>query len=168
MNTFFFTKMSRDQRGAGTLKGILILVVIVVLLPLLIVGFYEGRKAYWDGQVRELCAKDGGIKVYETVMLPADKFNQWGQPNFYKPTLKENALGPEFVFTYASNYLRQGGPDVWRTHIAIARRADMKTLGESTSYSRRGGDVPGPWHESSFGCPDDRGDVPLLTRVFQH
>lgn len=168
MNAPALWRPNRSQRGASTLKGIAALVALLILILLLIVGFYEGRKMYWDWQVREMCAKDGGIKVYETVKLPADMFNQWHQPYFYRPSQGENALGQEYVFINQSNYLRQGDPDLWRTHITVVRRSDMKILGESTSYSRRGGDVPGPWHPSSFGCPSDRGDIPLLTRVFQH
>jgi hypothetical protein len=45
--------------------------------------FWQGLPAYniWqaDKLVDELCAKDGGIKVYETVTLPKERFNQWGQ-----------------------------------------------------------------------------------------
>ena len=52
------------------------------------------EKARFDQQVKELCAKDGGVKVYETVKMPAEKFNQWGQINFFKPTQGENALVP--------------------------------------------------------------------------
>lgn len=31
-----------------------------------------------DAEVKRLCAIDGGIKVYESVRLPADKFDKWG------------------------------------------------------------------------------------------
>ena len=167
MKTLYFTKAPHDQRGASGLKGVVILVAIVTLIPLLIVGFYEGRKAYWDGQVREMCAKDGGIKIYETVRLPPDKFNEWGQVNFYKPTQGENGLGSEYVFIQQSTYYARGNLEVWRTRIEVIRRLDRRILGESSSYSRRGGDIPGPWHESSYGCPEERGDVPLLMKIFQ-
>lgn len=59
-----------------------------------------GRMYYYDIQVSSLCAKDGGVKVYETVKLPAERFDQWGQINFYRPTQNENALGPEYEFKY--------------------------------------------------------------------
>jgi len=35
--------------------------------------------------------------VYETVELPAEMFNRWGQINFFQPTQGENALGPEYL-----------------------------------------------------------------------
>lgn len=121
-----------------------------------------------DAQVRELCAKDGGIKVYETVKLPPEKFNQWGQPNFFNPTQGENALGPEYLFKEDRHYYRSGNPQMSRTQYQVFRRTDSKLLGETVLYARGGGDMPGPWHESSYICPNpkDSGDVALLTQVF--
>ncbi|MBU0501103.1 MAG: hypothetical protein KJ675_07880 [Gammaproteobacteria bacterium] len=39
--------------------------------------FWEvfGKKMYWDAKVREFCAIDGGVRVYETVALPAERFD---------------------------------------------------------------------------------------------
>jgi hypothetical protein len=61
-------------------------------------------KAAQDDEVRRLCAIDGWIKVYETVKLPADKFNEYGQINFYRATQGENALGPEYRFVEEITY----------------------------------------------------------------
>ncbi len=36
-------------------------------------------KGQLDDEVRRLCAIDGGIKVYETVQLPAEKFVRYTQ-----------------------------------------------------------------------------------------
>jgi hypothetical protein len=35
-----------------------------------------GAKIYYDAKAYRLCAIDGGVKVYETVKLPPEKFNQ--------------------------------------------------------------------------------------------
>jgi hypothetical protein len=140
-------------------------------LPLLLAALTSGcnsgpSKAELDAEVRRLCAIDGGVKVYETVALPAEMFNEWGQINFYRPDKGEDALGREYAFKSERAYIRRGNPEMWRSHYELVRRSDGKTLGTSTSYSRRGGDMPGPWHESSFGCPENRGDVPFLTSIF--
>lgn len=113
-----------------------------------------GEKWLADRQVRELCAKDGGVKVYETVKLPAERFEKSGFINFYKPTQGENALGPEYVFKDETIYYRRGNPELFRMHIQVVRRSDGKLLGESAFYKRGGGDMPGPWHGSSFMCPE--------------
>ena len=128
--------------------------------------FGGGRKIYWDERVRELCAIDGGVRVYEKVRLPPDKFNQWGQINFYRPDHGENALGAEYIFNSELTYLRMGNPSLHRYKVEVIRRVDRKVLGESIGYSRGGGDLPGPWQPSSFSCQQVYGDVPLLTEIF--
>lgn len=161
---FLITKWLFRRVTTPFQKRAVVTVSVAVFLGLLWIA--AGEKWWLDYQVRELCTKDGGIKVYETVKLPAEKFNQWGQPNFYRQTQGENALGPEFIFNEKTIYYRHGNPEMWRTHYKLIRRSDEKLLGESVSYSRRGGDIPGPWHDSSFGCPDNSGDVTLLMSIF--
>jgi len=121
-----------------------------------------------DRQVRELCEKDGGVKVYETVMLPAEKFNKYGQINFYHPIDGENALGSEFIFKENSFYYKRGNPALIRHHYQVLQGANGKLLGETVSYGRGGGGLPGPWHPSSFTCPEINlaGPNALLKAVF--
>lgn len=124
-----------------------------------------GKTLYWDAKVREMCAKDGGITVYETVDLPPDRFNKWGQPNFYHPVNGENALGGEYIFKIEKHYFHQADPRVSRRSYKVFRRGDNKLLGQSIIYGRGGG-LPGPWHDSSFHCPDEGGDIPLFIKIF--
>lgn len=156
----------RRMQGAGAISVLLTVLATLAFLVLATVGFFEGRKAYWDYRVREMCAKDGGIKIYEVVELPADKFNEWGQPNFYKPTQGKESLGSGYVFLSEISYYRKGNPQVARYHIQVIRHVDGKLLGESISYGRGGGDIPSPSYGSSFHCPKEYGDIPLLTRIF--
>ena len=142
--------------------------LVSMLLFLTAVGCATPSQISLDAEVKRLCAIDGGIKVYETVKLSADKFNQWGQINFYKPTQGENALGSEYVYRSESLYLRQGDPDLRRDHVQIFRESDMKLLGEVTTYVRGGGDLPGPWQPSAYRCPDGSiaNGVVLMNKVF--
>lgn len=121
-----------------------------------------------DSEVMRLCATDGGIKVYEAVKLPAQNFNQWGQVNFYRPDQGENALGSDYVFKNILHYYRQDAPTLIRHHYQVIRRSDGSVLGETISYGRGGGDVPGPWHSSSSTCPDIEKASPnaLLKAIF--
>ncbi len=137
---------------------------IYVLAAALLLSGCE--KARLDQQVKELCAKDGGIKVYETVKLPADRFDQWGMVKSYDPTQGENTLGSEYIFKSDIRYFNRGNPEMWSTRIQILHRGSNKLLGESIRYSRRGGDLPGPWHESSFACPRDAGQELLIQSIF--
>lgn len=124
-----------------------------------------GEKLWLDHQVREMCAKDGGIRVYETVKLPPEKFNKYRQINFYRPIDGENALGPEYIFKEDRHYFRRGNPEVWRIHYRIFRRLDGKLLSEAVIYIRRGGDLPGPWHDSFFTCPEPK-DIAVVEKTF--
>ncbi|MBI5460735.1 MAG: hypothetical protein HY941_00940 [Gammaproteobacteria bacterium] len=154
------------QRGAGVIKALVLIPIMLMFVIALVFAFYEGRKAYWDYRVREMCEKDGGIKVYKTIGLPPDKFNEWGQPNFYQPANGKNALGEEYIFLSEIHYYRKGDPQVARYHIQVVRRGDGELLGESVSYGRGGGDMPTPSYGSSYHCPQEYGDIPLLTRIF--
>ena len=154
----------RRSRSA-LIKGTALAAGFVILsVPALI---SNGVKAHYDRQVRELCAKDGGVRVYETVRLTPEKFNQWGQVNFYRPDQGEDALGAEYVFKRGTVYHKQGNPDLFRMHTQVIRRSDGKLLGESVFYKRGGGDLPGPWHGSSFMCPELGVKADVLRQIFE-
>ena len=155
-------------RRAGSPVGKSLVVTATVGLFSWFLWIAVGENMWLDHQVKELCAKDGGVKVYETVILPAEKFNQWGQINFAQYTEGENALGPEYVFKTNIQYYRQSNPRMLRIHYQILRRADRKLLGETVLYGRGGGGLPGPWYESSFHCPDTKkaGNIALESAIF--
>jgi len=139
---------------------------LLLLLPLATACASGPSKSELDAEVKRLCAIDGGIKVYETVKLPADKFNKYGQINFYKPTQGENALGHEYVMKTDIHDYRTGNPSLYRYHVQVLLKHSGKLLGESIGYTRGGGDLPGPWQPSSFSCPDRYGEGSLLTAIF--
>lgn len=116
-----------------------------------------GEKWRLDRELEELCAKDGGIRVYETVKLPVEKFDKQGLVRI--PRKEDAPPDSEYFYEWNVFYYRKGAPEIWRDHIKIIRRSDRKTLGEDISYARRGGDLPGPWHVSSFRCPKSNDGV---------
>jgi hypothetical protein len=122
------------------------------------------EKTRLDDEVRQLCAKDGGIKVYETVKVPAEMFDRYGIVRV--PSKQDAKASDEYYYERETTYLRTGNPAMWRSHHRIIRTSDGKVLGESIHYARRGGDIPGPWHESSFGCPDVRDQPSLENSIF--
>jgi len=131
------------------------LISILLLIPIFS-SCASPSKSELDAEVKRLCAIDGGIKVYEMVKLPSDRFNEYGQINFYHPTRGESTLGSEYIFKQETYYYRQGSPEMSRSHYEIIRRTDKKLLGELIRYGRGGGDLSGPWHDSSFSCPDPK------------
>lgn len=146
----------------------------MLLNALLLSGCATPSQIVADAEIKRLCAIDGGIKVYETVKLPPEKFNEWGQVNFFKPTQGENALGPEYIFKWeiewfvspkdpASHDFRMS-----RQYFSVIRSIDRKLLGETVIYGRGGGDIPGAWFPSGYGCPpiSEAGNNAFLKRIF--
>jgi hypothetical protein len=133
---------------------------------LLFVPLFAGcEKWRLDEQARQLCARDGGIAVYETVKLPAERFDKYGILRI--ETRKSAKPTDEYFYEWDITYLRKGEPELIRQHLKVFRRTDEKVLGESVSYGRRGGDLPLlPFHPSSFSCPDDGGFPELKRRIF--
>lgn len=161
MGIFYLARwlFRRSQNPAS--KGLVLIGAISVTAMFLWVAV--GRNMRLDQQVREMCAKDGGVKVFETVTLPADKFNEYDQVRVpAKAYLKPE---DEYFYEDGSRYLQKGNPEIWRNHFRIIRRSDGKVMGETISYTRRGGGLPGPWHPSSFGCPKDADTTDLAKQI---
>ena len=119
-----------------------------------------------DEEVRQLCAKDGGIKVYEQVTMPPEMFDKFGVIILPDAT-DTQPLGSQFVLEEETKFYRTGSPSLRREHAKIIRNSDRRVLGEFTSYHRVGGDLIGPWHDSTFACPPDIGTASLKRSVFQ-
>ena len=141
------------------------LLPILTAVVLLLTGC---EKFALDRQMEELCAKDGGVKVYETVTLPPEMYDQWGDPfpGWRKKVLQgkpEERLGSEYRYVVETVYLKQGDPlkgegRLDRTTTRIYRRADNKLLGEAVSYGRSGGDFIAYAHPTSKSCPTYKTD----------
>jgi hypothetical protein len=144
---------------------------VILLLTLATACASGPSKAELDAEVRRLCAIDGGVKVYEVVKLPAERFDKYGRVHI--PSKQQAKSDDDYYFDYKVTYLRNGDPDVDVSDASIARvdyrvfRAnDKKLLGESVRYIRRGGDSPGPWHPSSFTCPDTKNAIGVEKMIF--
>jgi hypothetical protein len=144
------------------------LILAVVLLPL------TGCEKYaLDRQMEELCRKDGGVKVYETVTLPPEMFDKLGHPFPGWPNRsQEDRLGPDYRYVEETIYLKQGDPlrgegRLRQTSERIYRRADGKLMGEAVSYGRSGGDFIAFAHPTSRHCPVYQSDSEgLIKSVF--
>ena len=126
-------------------------VVLLLIAALIVYAAFFTEKDRLDREVKRLCAIDGGIRVYETVKLPAERFDRYGQIQIPAKWLAK----PEDDYYYegSTDYLIKGNPELLRLHTRVYRGSDSALLGESVLYVRRGGDLPGPWHPSSFSCP---------------
>ena len=120
--------------------------------------------------MEELCKKDGGVKVYETVTLPASEFSNVGQPLArYERLAQSNAdlLGPDYRFVEKREFLvgphsnaQKGEGQLTRWYHAIYRRSDGHLLGESVRYNRSGGDgFTFGFQPSGKNCPQVMNDL---------
>ena len=145
---YLWSKLRKREKWIRIGTGLL-LVALLVGLP-----FWQvwGKKMYYDAWVRAQCEKDGGVTVYEMVLLTPDLLGNYGQIQ-----LREgNKVKPSDKYYYETDkhYYLEGSMNLVRTKTSVVRRSDKKVLGEYTRYGRSGGDLPGPWHHSIFRCPD--------------
>src|SRR5690349_14521099 len=92
-------------------------------------GYAPTAKSYWDERVKELCAKDGGVTVYQKVHI-----SQADIDRHVLPMTAEGRLGfarKELAHPDAPIYsldkvttLKEGNPTVRRIESVIVRRSD--------------------------------------------
>ena len=140
------------------------LIHLLLLLPILSACASGPSKEELDAEVKRLCAIDGGVKVYEMVKLPDGLVDKYGG---IRIPSKENAKSSdEYYYELEIYYYRKGNPEMSRSLYRVIRRSDGKILGESIRYGRGGGDLPGPWHDSSFTCPEIGAQPTLENSIF--
>lgn len=153
------------RKGAAKLTGGDIFFAVVFAVWLAVSFWYGGgRKYYYDAEVKRLCAIDGGVKVYEKVTLPADRFDAFGTVRV--PSKNKASIEDDYFYEVDAPMIRTGDLEIWELSFRIVRKSDGKILGTATSYARRGGDIPGPWHKSSFGCPPKSDVSDLKNKLF--
>ena len=152
-NSGISMRLRKKHSGFGVIGWIVMIPLLIIVALILTVGFYEGRKAYWDHKVNEMCEKDGGMRVYETVTLNDSEYsayiNQFG--NFVIPRAN-NGENTSIISRDTSIYIHRNSPEVRRNELAVIRRSDEKVLGTRISYSRVGGDFIA-FHPSIYRCP---------------
>jgi hypothetical protein len=143
------------MRGVSVLKMLLFIPLALVLMLILAVAFFEGRKAYWDYRVREMCAKDGGVKINEVIEVDLhtyesfkNKFAQIDIPRTGDP----RRVGSIAVHSYKEVYIRRSNPEVRRSELSVIRVSNGIVVATSTTYSRVGGDLLA-LHPSQISCP---------------
>jgi hypothetical protein len=141
---------------------------VVLSSVLLIVAGCERTKTKLDREVDRLCAIDGGVHIYETVKLPKENFGPDGEvfPKYRGLPFDRGRYGPEYYLRSEEKALRRESPSMYRFSVGIVRRSDGRVMGEQISYVRRGGDFPGPWADSVYGCNEKPGVQSIESMVF--
>jgi len=93
-------------------------------------GYRPSTYADWDAKVRELCAKDGGVSVYERVKVAPSEYQRLGGVGGTLPVpLREYAKpNSPYVADIKQTVLHEANPGVIRLETAIVRLSDGTTL----------------------------------------
>lgn len=147
---------ARLQRGLGLLRALFMIPATLITVLIVAVVFYEGRKAYWDYQVREMCGKDGGVKIFEHIVVSAEQAAKLPKVGNFLGVASEKLVKPwEPAFTRTRRVvIRDESPTVIRYEVEIVRRLDQRVIGKVISYGRGGGDFPSHAEPSNFHCPE--------------
>lgn len=142
--------------GVGLLGWIVSIPLVLIGLLILVVIFFEARKAYWDHRVKELCEKHGGIKIYETVQLDKDEYRQYLNQDgkLFIPSEEEVSHEGKYIRVYNRYFINHSNPIVRKHELLVKRMSDNKIIGRRISYSRVGGDIIA-FHPSKYSCPSN-------------
>lgn len=167
------SRLPDGMRGASLVKTLLLIPAALVVLLLLAVGFFEGRKAYWDYRVKRMCEKDGGVRVFERVAIPPMYVDRDGVIRIpAKPSIPDKPLHFEakptdlFYYETIDESIVSGYLAVGKHTFNVVRAIDRKILATMIVYSRSGGDIPAFSHPSSFSCPDPKSRSEPLNATF--
>jgi hypothetical protein len=118
---------------------------------------------YWDAKVKEMCEKDGGVTVYEKVMLKQEEYKSMTDKNgrLHIPFEIEEKESKYYRKT-ETVMINKENPKIGKGIHKIIRRQDKKILGTRVTYIRSGGDILVVDHESSYNCNDLNNEVPSL------
>lgn len=149
------SRLRAGMRGASLVKKLLLLPVAFVVLLLLAIGFFEGRKAYWDYQVQRMCEKDGGVVILERMRISREQeafLPHAGGVVSVAPENLSDPRAPAFTRTQETT-IRDAQPIVKRLEHVVVRRDDGRRVAKAVIYLRSGGDIPSPAFASSVYCP---------------
>lgn len=113
-------------------------------------------KAAWDAKLKEMCERDGHVQIVEPIALTkgeADRMRRADGTIEVKTRAASDKRSDPLYIETVETQLRDKSPLVSRTQWTVVRRADKKVVAHWSSYSRVGGDLPSPAHDSSFSCP---------------
>lgn len=125
-----------------------------------------------DRQMEELCKKDGGVRVYETVKLPPEMFDQSGDPfPGWQGRKPEDRLGADYLVERTERVLNEGDPvegqgRLIRIERQVLRRSDGRLIGTTVFYGRSGGDLIAFPHPTSKVCPSGQKDNEVIRKIF--
>lgn len=143
-------------------------------LIVLYLFFWPSEKDRLDKKMAELCKKDGGVNIYETVKLPPEMFDDLGNVkagvNIRKGKGYVTQFGGAYELATKTLVLKKGDSlkgegQLVRHDTKLVRIIDNKVLAEIINYNRAGGDRWFAGMPSQNSCKLPVND--FLDRVFK-
>jgi hypothetical protein len=147
-------------------------ITLLVLSVYLLAGCAE--KYELDRQMEELCKKDGGAKIYETVKLSPEFFEANGLIKNKEYSREGNKtylkIATDFILINEIIYIKEGDPlkgqgMLLRSKSELRRISDNSLLAEEVKYGRSGGDI---WFfnlPTQASCPSK--PIDIVNEVFK-
>lgn len=159
----------RNTKGITLVKALVIIPVGLIVLLILTSTFYEARKAYWDYRVREMCEKDGGVRVFERISISREQSALMPRVEGFlgvAPEATARPADPAYIRA-TQTALRPANPTVIRHQQDVIRRLDGKLVAEAVTYVRSGGDFPSYGFPSSAYCPEQTRLYAQINEIFR-
>lgn len=129
-------------------------------------------------QMNELCKKDAGVKIYNEVKLPRDRFDKFGNliplipyGNGEEISISRRYFLGEYGEDYESKIIINGktdgsleGRSLNRYRVSIVRTKDNKIMGEKIDYGVTTGTI---WYELWGGASCPSNNIDLRRSIFK-
>jgi hypothetical protein len=138
----------RFARSATRIAAGLVVGLFVLLLPFV---DHIGGRMYFS----RLCATDAGTKVYQTVLLPAEYWDEAGQPRFIKGA---GALDTSVLRGYGTDAKIEDAESIFsikRFRFMYLDTKREKVIGEVINFQYRGGWIARNFSPSRSGMSCD-------------
>lgn len=138
---------------------------VLVVVAVFALAACTSEKDRLDAEAKRLCAIDGGIKVFETVTLPPERFH----PNGVPLISDKDDKGLGYFLTASQKNLKANfdTPTLFRHEYQVIRSGDQKVIAKSVVYRRGGGSWwDGLMEGDGFTCPEDKVNTTFMQQVF--
>lgn len=120
---------------------------------------------YVDWKIDRLCAKDGGLRVFETAEAPRALLHEDGSLDLN--VLQRTRPEDPYFLEHLSETLKRRAPEIIRSEYRLWRSSDRKLIATTISYIRPTQNVGVPiFSHQAYTCPSAGELYALATAVF--
>jgi hypothetical protein len=134
-------------------------------------AWMPGYHTYWESRVKEMCEKDGGVRIFEQVRVTREQARALPRVGDHLSVPPDWAAKPEHPVFIRERRLqiRDDDPPIGRNEQSIVRRIDQKVIGVAVSYTWTPVTYPYAFvaHPMKMSCPDLDQIYEGIERVYQ-